>query len=92
MRTKTYPTFEAAYKDQMGQMVSSARTHLFNADFAVDAAHDAFEKVVAYLRRGNKKSISTFILNKELLRACRRINKKFGFVGLDTNGMCEYNS
>ena len=70
-----YNTIEEAYKDLMPTLISYARRHLYNTDYAVDAAHSAFEKTLSYLNKNKKSKVSSFIILQELKRACRRLNK-----------------
>lgn len=79
MKTKGFDTFEEAYKYLVMPLTRIASTRLFNSDFAIDAVHDAFAKLVDYTVKHPGKRISTFLLTRETIRACRRLNKKFGY-------------
>ena len=72
-------TFEQAYKTKFLSLSYFARTRLFNADYAFDAVQDAFTKAVIYLKKHSKETLSDFILKREVIRACRRINKRFSY-------------
>ncbi len=84
MKTKVYPDIETAYRAMFVPMAYEAKKHLINKDFSFDAAQEVFIKLVHHLAKSQNKNISVFLLNTELLRACRRINKQFGFGGLDS--------
>lgn len=75
--SKTYNNLDEAYKDLVDSMTNTARRHIFNTDYAIDAVHDAFTKTVEYVSKKPDTKISEFIIQRELMRACRRINKKY---------------
>ena len=79
MKTSSYVSFEEAYKELVVPLSHVTSTRLFNPDFAIDAVQDAFTKVVEYLKKNPGKRISKFLLTREAIRACRRLNKKFGY-------------
>jgi len=73
---KTYDTLDEAYTELFPRLVSIARRHIYNQDYAQDAVQDAFCKTVEYSKKNPGRKISGFIIARELMRACRRINKK----------------
>ena len=75
---KTYDTLDEAYRELFPRLVNIAKRHIYNQDFAQDAVQDAFIKTVEYTKKPKNKGrkISGFIVARELMRACRRINKK----------------
>lgn len=73
---KSYVNIEEAYKDLAVRMSAVARRHIYNRDYAIDAVHDAFTKAAENAKKKPGKGVSGFILMRELMRACRRINKK----------------
>lgn len=76
---KSYENLEEAYIDLYPKLVSIARRHIYNQDYAQDAVQDAFTKTVIYTNKHKGKKVSGFIIARELMRACRRINKKGSF-------------
>ena len=79
--SKSYPTgfdtVDEAYKALMPKLMSLARQHLIRSDDAIDAAHNAFSKILEYRDKHKKETkISSFLLFRETLRACRRLNKR----------------
>ena len=73
---KTYNNADEAYRDLSTRLAHVARRHLFNKYYAIDAVHDAFEKTCTYVNKQPGRKISGFIIIRELMRACRRINQK----------------
>ena len=73
---KTFDTLDEAYTELYPKLVSIARRHIFNQDYAQDAVQDAFVKALVYSKNNPKRKISGFIIARELMRSCRRINKK----------------
>ena len=77
MKTKYYTDIELAYKELVGPLSLYARKHLACKDHAFDAVHEAFTKTVIHANSNPTHKISSFILYRETIRACRRINKKY---------------
>jgi len=73
---KSYATADEAYTDLAVRMAHVARRHIFNRDWAQDAVHDAFTKAIEYVNKNKDRRVSGFLLMRELMRACRRINKR----------------
>lgn len=73
---KTYDSLDLAYKDLSERLTSIARRHIYNRDYAVDAVHDAFVKAAEYVQKNPKRKVSGFLIARELMRACRRLNKR----------------
>ena len=72
---KTYDTVADAYDDLAVRLTHVARRHIYNKDYATDAVHDAFTKTCAHIEKHPDHKVSGFIIVRELMRACRRINK-----------------
>lgn len=72
----SYKNIDEAYRDLAVRMSAVARRHLYNKDYAIDATHDAFTKASENAKKKPGNRVSGFILMRELMRACRRINKK----------------
>lgn len=74
----TFNTLEEAYRALVPSLVAYASKHIYNKSYALDAVHDAFVKAQIYLKKpkNKDKKISGFLLQRETIRACRRINKR----------------
>lgn len=70
-----FNTLEEAYKALVPSLVSYASKHIYNKDYAIDAVQDAFVKAQIYLSKHPGARISGFLLKREVIRACRRLNK-----------------
>lgn len=74
-----FDSIDDAYEGLISSLISVASRHLINPDQANDVAHDVFVKVLEHRHKHKKKKVrvSSFIMFRELLRACRRANKKY---------------
>jgi DNA-directed RNA polymerase specialized sigma24 family protein len=72
-----YDTLDEAYRELVPSLVAYAKKHIYNRDFAIDAVQDAFVKAQIYLNKPKNagKKVSGFLLKRETIRACRRLNK-----------------
>jgi DNA-directed RNA polymerase specialized sigma24 family protein len=74
---KHYDTIEEAYKEAFEPLLTYAKRHLYNKDEAIDCVHDAFEKWMVFANNSKKaETISVYLLYREVMRACRRRNKR----------------
>ena len=71
----TFNTLEEAYKALVPSLVSYASKHIYNRDYAIDAVQDAFVKAQIYLNKRPTARVSGFLLKREVIRACRRLNR-----------------
>jgi len=80
----SYATVDDAYNDHrfLYSLKRYAESHLFRPDMAMDVVHDAFIKAIinANKPKNKKKRVSAFILRREVARAFRRANKKWGMI------------
>lgn len=76
--TKLRSVAEKLYTENISSLVRTASRHLQNRDEAYDVAHEAFSKFLIYLSKNKLRDImgSSFILQREVMRACRRHNRK----------------
>lgn len=74
-KKKVYDNAEEAYAMLFGPLQKFARSKLYRPDLAIDAVHDAFERALVYLSKKPEAKLSAFILFRETIRACRRINR-----------------
>ena len=79
MKSKTYQNLEDAYTELIGPLSRYDGNHLARKDYAYDAAHEAFFKALIYINKNKGAKISSFLLFRETIRACRRINKSHPF-------------
>lgn len=72
-----YDTLEDAYRDSkfMSSLRAAARSQLFRRDMDIDVVHDAFARAAKYSLSHDNKKISSYIMFREVARACRRANK-----------------
>ena len=82
-KNKSYETLDEAYIALFTRLVRYATSHLSRSDQSVDAVHGAFEKALEYINKKPGAKISEFILYRETMRACRRLNKETPFLSLD---------
>lgn len=68
---------ETAYNKHVNQLVAYARGKIVRKDEALDAVHEAFEKLLEYKQKNPDSKISLFLLYKKVLHACIMRNKKF---------------
>lgn len=76
MKKKLYDSLDEAYKELVGPLTEYARKHLANKDLAIDAVHDAFQKRIEYELGHPGIKTSRYLMYRETIRACRRINRK----------------
>lgn len=72
----SFDTLDEAYRELVTPLTNYARKHLANKDLAIDAVHDAFAKRAEYELRKPGRKINRFLLYRETIRACRRLNQK----------------
>lgn len=76
---KKYDNIEDAYKDQFEVLKNLANRHLYRKEDAIDVVHNAFTKALEYVAKHKDKMppvrISSYILYREVLIGCRRLNK-----------------
>lgn len=76
---KKFKTLESAYKELINPLTLYASQHLVNKDYCIDAVHEAFIKAQVYLKKHKTAQVSTFLVYKEVMRACRRLNKRISY-------------
>src|ERR1700686_4128119 len=86
MTEKSYKSVDHAYKELFPELVRYARRHLIRDIEAEDCVHDAFEKLLVYRVVHPDTKVDKFILYREVMRACRRRNRKHDFLVDLSNG------
>ena len=78
MNPKQYFTsLETMYKLRLNSFLQTANKHIYNRDYALDAVHDAFVKAQVYKNKHPDRNFREQILHVLIIRAARKINKKF---------------
>lgn len=72
---KNFDTLDEAYRGLFDVLLAIANRHIYNRDYAVDAVHNAFTKAAENIAKKPTNRVSGFLLARETVRACRRLNK-----------------
>lgn len=73
---KSFDTLDEAYKELVVPLTQFAKKHLANKDLAIDAVHDAFGKALEHVAKHPEARIRRYLMYRETIRACRRMNQK----------------
>lgn len=81
----TFNSLDEAYRELVPGLINFASRHIYSRSYAIDAVHDAFVKAQIYLNKPENKGkkVSSFLLQRETARACRRLNKYSREVGVE---------
>jgi hypothetical protein len=70
-----WPDVESLYKARLNHFLSVANRHIYNRDYSIDAVHDALAKSVEYLSKHPERKMREQIVDFQIIKACKRINK-----------------